>query len=460
MMSLPVLALPNFSIMFDVTTDASGTGIGAVLSQHDNPIAFFSKKLCPRMRAASTYIRELYAITEAHKWAAKLLGYDFEIHYKTGKENCVADALSRIEESHHFTLYVPTFPWTQELRDFYSTTNEGRGWIDRITNEPNSLPGHHIHDGLVYVHNRLLIPQVPSLRVKLLHEYHSTTLGGHSGITATIRRLNSSFFWPHLKKDVTRFITECVTCQQTKYSTQKPYGLLQALPIPNQVWEEISMDFITNLPSSNGKTAIWVIVDRLTKFAHFLALPPHSTAASLANLFLHQIYRLHGLPKSILSDRDPIFLSLFWKEFDEPTSWSKYLYLAEFWYNTSYHSAIEMTPFQALYGRPPPSIPHYTLGSSQVASIDITLIEHQRLISLLKENLRRTRQRMTDQANKHRIEKEFQVDDMVYLRLRIYRQSSVQKRDFQKLSKRYFGPFKILERIGKVAYRLELPTGS
>ncbi|GJS59005.1 ty3-gypsy retrotransposon protein [Tanacetum coccineum] len=328
MTTLPVLALPNFSIVFDVTTDASGTGIGAVLSQHDKPITFFSKKLCPRMRAASTYIRELYAITEAvkkwrqyllgrkfrvftdqislkhlltqvvqtpeqHKWAAKLLGYDFEIHYKPGKENCVADALSRIEESQHFTLYVPTFPWTQELRDFYSTTNEGRGWIDRITNEPNSLPGHHIHDGLVYVHNRLLIPQVPSLRLKLLHEYHSTTLGGHSGITATIRRLNSSFFWPHLKKDVTRFITECVTCQQTKYSTQKPYGMLQALPIPNQVWEEISMDFITNLPSSNGKTTIWVIIDRLTKFAHFLSLPPHSTAASLTNLFLYQIYRLH-----------------------------------------------------------------------------------------------------------------------------------------------------------------------
>ncbi|GKB94317.1 reverse transcriptase [Tanacetum coccineum] len=342
MMSLPVLALPNFYIVFDVTTDALGTGIGAVLSQHDKPIAFFSKKLCPRMRAASTYIRELYAIMEAvKKWRQYLLGRKFRVFTDQISLKAYTKASCRIEESHHFTLYVPTFPWTQELRDFYSTTNEGRGWIDRITNEPNSLPGHHIY----------------------------------------------------------------------------------------QVWEEISMDFITNLPSSNGKTTIWVIVDRLTKFAHFLALPPHSTAASLANLFLHQIYRLHGLPKSILSDRDPIFLSRFWKELfgkigylrcfasDEPTSWSKYLYLAEFWYNTSYHSAIEMTPFQALYGRPPPSIPHYTLGSSQVG-------------------------------------------DMVYLRLRIYRQSSVQKRDFQKLSKRYFRPFQILERIGKVAYRLELPTGS
>ncbi|GJW91288.1 ty3-gypsy retrotransposon protein [Tanacetum coccineum] len=418
MSTLPVLALPDFSLIFDVTTDASGTGIGAVLSQKDKPIAFFSKKLSPRMRSSSTYIRELYAITEAvkkwrhyllgrkfrvftdqrslkhlltqvvqspeqYKWASKLLGYDFEVHYKPGKENRVADALSRIEESQLLSLSTPIFPWLQELREYYTNTQEGREFLSRVAQQVDALPGHHIHDGLVYIHDRLFIPDIPSLRLKLLKEFHSSTIGGHSGITATIKRISGSFSWPGLRKDVTRFIRECTICQQTKYSRQKPYGLLQALPIPNQVWEEISMDFITNLPTSNGKSAIWVIVDRLTKFAHFLALPPHYTAASLANLFLNHIYRLHGLSKSILSDRDPIFLSRFWKELfgkigtkllhssayhpqtdgqtevvnrclesylrcfacDEPHSWNKYLYLAEFWYNTSYHSAIEMTPF-------------------------------------------------------------------------------------------------------------------
>lgn len=501
MTSLPVLALPDFTTVFDVTTDASGTGIGAVLSQHDQPIAFFSKKLSPRMWSASTYVRELYAITEAvkkwrqyllgrrfrvftdqrslkhlmsqviqspeqHKWASKLLGYDFEVHYKPGKENIVADALSRQDEPHLFALSVPTFPWLHELRDYYTSTQEGRDLLQRISYPTETISGYHIHDGLVYVHKRLFIPEIASLRFKLLQEFHSSPLGGHSGITTTIRRLNGPFAWPNLCKDVTRFVNECTVCQQTKYSTQKPYGLLQALPIPNKVWEEISMDFITNLPPTGGKTTIWVIVDRLTKFAHFLALSPHYTAASLANIFLHEIYRLHGLPKTILSDRDPIFLSRFWKELfekigtkllhssayhpqtdgqtevvnrclesylccfacDEPNQWSKYLYLAEFWYNTSFHSAIEMTPFQALYGREPPSIPHYTLGSSQVASIDSTLEEHHRVISLLKETLRKTRQRMTDQANKHRLEKEFAVGELVYLRLRIYRQSSVAKR--------------------------------
>nr|GEY60117.1 Ty3/gypsy retrotransposon protein [Tanacetum cinerariifolium] len=268
MMTLHVLALPDFSLIFDVTTDASGTGIGAVLSQQDKPIAFFSKKLSPRMRSASTYIRELYAITEAvkkwrhylpghqYKWASKLLGYDFEVHYKPGKENHVADALSRIEESQLLSLSTPIFPWLQELRDYYSTTPEGREFVTRVAQRVDALPDHHIHDGLVYIRDRLFIPDIPSLRLKLLNEFHSTTIGGHSGITATIKRISGSFSWPHLRKDVTRFIHECTICQQTKYSRQKPYGLLQTLPIPNQVWEEISMDFITNLPHSNGKSAI------------------------------------------------------------------------------------------------------------------------------------------------------------------------------------------------------------
>lgn len=153
MLQLLTLALPNFDVVFDVTTDASGTGIGAVLSQSDKPIAFFSKKLCPSMQVACTYVWELYAITEAikkwrqyllgrrfrvftnqcslkhlltqviqtpeqHKWAAKLLGYDFEVFYKPGKDNHVADALSRQEDNHLLVLSFPTSPWLQELREY------------------------------------------------------------------------------------------------------------------------------------------------------------------------------------------------------------------------------------------------------------------------------------------------------------------------------------------------------
>lgn len=218
----------------------------------------------------------------------------------------------------------------------------------------------------------------------------------------------------YCQKMVKQYVSNCHVCQQHKSTTQAPAGLLQPLPFPEQVWEDISMDFITHLPSSHGKTVIWVIVDRLTKFAHFLALPSNYTAQSLATLFSTEIYKLHSLPRAIVSDRDPLFLSQFWKAFfseqkttlsyssayhpqsdgqtevlnrcleaylrcfvsDEPQKWCQFLHLGELWYNTSFHSSINMTPFEALYGRKPPSIPPYNSGSTKIAALDEML--HQR----------------------------------------------------------------------------------
>ncbi|KAL0444684.1 UNVERIFIED_CONTAM: hypothetical protein Slati_2191100 [Sesamum latifolium] len=190
-----------------------------------------------------------------------------------------------------------------------------------------------------------------------------------------------------MNRDVRNFIKTCPDCQQNKYSTHAPYGLLQPLPNPNIVWDEISMDFITHLHNSSGKMVIWVVVDRLSKFTHFIALPTGFTAISLASIFLSKIYRLHGAPRVIVSDRDRVFMIQFWKELfrllgttlafsssyhpqtdgqtevlnrcletyllcfvsDEPRLWLKFLPLAEFWYSTSYHSSIGMTPIKALY---------------------------------------------------------------------------------------------------------------
>ncbi|GJU38314.1 ty3-gypsy retrotransposon protein [Tanacetum coccineum] len=533
MTHLITLALPNFSEPFDLTTDASGVAIGAVLSQNDKPISFFSKKLCDRMQADSTYIRELYAITEAikkwrqyllgrkfrvftdhhslkhlltqtiqtpeqHKWLTKLLGYDFEVHYKPGKENKVADALSRPDTATIMAISSPRATWLDELRSYYKNDPEGQKMIEELEQNSHQIPQHTHHNGLVYVQGRLFIPNISNIRLLILQEFHASTLGGHSGVKATLQRLLPSFYWPTIKADVTDFIKKCSVCQSTKYPTHKPYGLLQPLPTPYQTWYDITMDFITHLPPSNGKTTIWVIVDRLSKFAHFIALPTHYTANSLATIFLKDIYRLHGLPNSITSDRDPLFLSHLWTQLfkqlgtklrhssayhpqtdgqtevvnrcleaylrafvhDEPRMWNRYLYLAEFWYNTSFHSSIKMTPFRAMYGREAATIHEYTPGSNHTASIDESLREHQRLTTILKIALEHTRQRMSKQANKKRLDKQFQVGDFVYLRLRNYRQNSVAARDNQKLSKRFFGPYRVLERIGPVAYRLELPIAS
>lgn len=197
-----------------------------------------------------------------------------------------------------------------------------------------------------------------------------------------------------MAKEVRAFVRNCPTCQQSKYLPQKPMGLLQPLPIPSQVWEDISMDFITHLPQISGKSMIWVIIDRLSKYAHFVALPGQFSATTLAPIFLTEIYRLHGMPKTIVSDRDSVFVSTFWGELfrlhgtklafssayhpqtdgqtevtnriletylrclvgDSPHLWVRYLPLAEYWYNSTYQSSLRMTPFEVLYGRPPPTL--------------------------------------------------------------------------------------------------------
>ncbi|KAL6496605.1 hypothetical protein OROGR_029863 [Orobanche gracilis] len=258
------------------------------------------------------------------------------------------------------------------------------------------------------------------------------------------------------------------------------------------------MDFITHLPSSNGKSAIWVIVDRLSKFSHFIALPPKYTAAYLASIFLNDIYSIHGLPRSIVSDRDPLFLSHFWRELfkqlgtkltyssayhpetdgqtevvnrslecylrcytmHETKNWTRYLPLAQFWYNTSTHSSTGVTPFEAIFGRKPALAHTYISGTSNNYTIDSTLSTQHTIFQKIKASLQRAQQRMIHQANKHRFDIEFKEGDKVYLKLRSYRQLSVRKSTFHKLAPKYYGPFTVIKKVGKVAYELDLPSES
>lgn len=145
-------------------------------------------------------------------------------------------------------------------------------------------------------------------------EYHDSPLGGHAGELKTYLRLAGEWYWEGIRKQVTRYFCKCQVCKQAKTSNLSPTGLLQNFPIPSQVWEHVTMDFIEGLPRSEGVDTILVVVDRLTKFGHFVALKHPFTTFQVAEKFVREIVRLHGFSTTIVSDRDKVFMSVLWRE--------------------------------------------------------------------------------------------------------------------------------------------------
>ncbi|XP_031257652.1 uncharacterized protein LOC116115659 [Pistacia vera] len=417
MTSVSVLALPDFTKEFIIETDASGSGLGAVLMQEGRPLAFLSKDLSSQSKLKSVYERELMAIVMAvqkwrhyllgrrfiirtdqrslhfltdqqllgedqQKWVAKLIGLNFIIQYKPGAENRVADALSRRGEQVEFDgLSVSYFVGMEELEDAIQQHDKLRGIVQKLLLDPNGHPpftlvGHHL-----LCNGRLVVPRKGAHIPFLLHEFHSSPIGGHSGFFRTFKRLSSVVYWEGMKRDIKEFVDSCAVCQQNKYQALSPAGLLQPLSIPEQVWEDISMDFITGLPKTNSADTILVVVDRLTKYSHFLSLKHPYTATDVAHLFIKEIVWLHGFPLSIISDRDRVFISHFWKELfkhsgtqlrmssayhpqtdgqsevvnrcvetylhcfvsSQPRQWPKWISWAKFWFNTTFNGSTSMT---------------------------------------------------------------------------------------------------------------------
>jgi len=182
--------------------------------------------------------------------------------------------------------------------------------------EEGSTMNFTLKEGLLRYRGRLCVPKIDELRKELLKESHESTLSTHPGSTKMYPDLKSHYCWPGLKKDIAEFVTRCLTCQRVKTEHQKPGGLLQPLPIPVWKWGHITMDFIVGLPRTQTKhDAIWIVVDRLTKSAHFIAIKTVFNAEQLAHLYLKEIVQLCGIPLSIVLDRDTKFVSKFWQGF-------------------------------------------------------------------------------------------------------------------------------------------------
>lgn len=351
LISAPVLALPNFSSIFVVETDACDQGIGAVLMQQEHPIAFVSKALGPRNRGLSTYEKEYMAILLAveqwrpylqhceflirtdhaslahlqsqrlhtqwqHKVLSKLMGMQFRIVYKKGSENRVADALSRRP---HPDLEINAISqaqplWILSVLDAYQQDCYARELLQRLSLSSSTDGDFTLHEGIIRKKNRIWLPEKCELHQQLIREFHASPLGGHSGIPVTLRRMKQLFTWKGMSKAVHQFVRECGVCQQAKPDRAKYPGLLQPIPVPDSAWQVISMDFVEGLPRSGRYNCILVVVDKFSRFAHFIPLSHPFSASTVATAFFDNVYKLHGPPEKIISDRDKIFNSQFWQQ--------------------------------------------------------------------------------------------------------------------------------------------------
>ncbi|WOG86400.1 hypothetical protein DCAR_0205603 [Daucus carota subsp. sativus] len=340
MVTAPILSLPGYAVPFIVETDACGSGVGAVLTRKGRPVAFFSKSLGPKYQSMSTYKKELLAIVLAtQKWHTYLQGNHFIIKtdhqslkylleqrlstilqqkWLKGKDNVVADALSRLHEGETvgkvWEMTVLQNGWVTEILDSYMGDSTVTDIISGIALKQPQYSDFSFTNGLLKYKGCLYVGNGTSVKQNILWELHDSPIRGHSGQDATFKRISQFFYWHQMKQEITDYVRACDTCQRVKSGNTLPVGLLQLLPVPTQIWEDISMDFVEGLPKSGDKDCIMVIIDRLTKVGHFIPLSHSYSATTIAQLFLDNVYKLHDLPRSIVSDRDKIFTIQFWKE--------------------------------------------------------------------------------------------------------------------------------------------------
>ncbi|GJS88251.1 putative reverse transcriptase domain-containing protein [Tanacetum coccineum] len=291
-------------------------------------------------------------------------------------------------------------------------------------------------DGTLCLRNRSWIPCFGDLRTLIMHESHKSKYSIHPRLDKMYQDLKKLYWWPNMKAEIATYISKCLTYARVKAECQKPSGLLVQPVIPVWKWENITMDFVTKfLKTSSDQDTIWVIVDRLTKSAHFLRMKETDSMEKLMRQYLKEVVSRHGVPVSIISDRDSKFTSHFWQSLNKALGWDRHLHLVEFSYNNSYHTSIKAAPFEALYGRK---------------------CRSPNCWAEIKKRIQAARDRQKSYADRRRKPLKFQAGDKVMLKVSPWKEViCFGKRG--KLNPRYIGPFKILAKLGTVAYRLELP---
>lgn len=468
--SAPVLIHPDPSRQFVVEVDASSSGVGAVLSQRSatdqklHPCAFYSHRLSPAEKNYDVGNRELLAVKLAleewrhwlegaehpfivwtdHKnlayiqtakrlnsrqarWALFFSRFSFTLTYRPGSRNLKPDALSRQFSSEEApstpdtilpaSCVVAAVTWEIEsiIRD-----------AQQAQPDPGNGPP-----------NRLFVPD--SARSQVLQWGHTSRFACHPGTARTLSLLKRYFWWPSMDADTRAFVPACTVCARAKATHQPPAGLLRPLPVPARPWSHIALDFVTGLPPSQGNTTILTIVDRFSKSVHFVPLPKLPTALETADLLVNNVFRLHGIPSDIVSDRGPQFISQVWKAFCKalgasvslssgyhpqtngqaeranqdlgaalrcvacrnPSSWSTCLPWVEYAHNSLSSAATGMSPFECAMGFQPPLFPAAEDDLS-VPSVQAHLRRCRRVWRDARAALLRTADRNRRIADRHR----------------------------------------------------------
>ncbi|SGY11742.1 BQ5605_C011g06257 [Microbotryum silenes-dioicae] len=489
-----------------VMTDASNVGIGTVLLQGQDwrkahPVAYWSCQYISAEVNYPTHEQELLAVVDAlrqwrvnlmgvhfhvlsdhellkylktqenlskrqARWVKRLADYDFDITYIPGGENTVADAMSRYsfpQGEPDSVQAVSEMDVNTQLRGRLVEGYDSDPFCQQVKRNLDSSPGFSCVDGVLYFEGRMVVPAVPQLREDILHDAHDAL--GHFSPRKTFHQVSRTFFWPRLRASCDAYVSTCDVCQRTKATTTGALGVLHALAVPNGLMQEVALNFVGPLPKSQGFDMLLTITDCLSGYTRLIPSLAADTAKDIAKRFHEGWHRFFGPPTRIVSDRDKLFTSHFWRAEQtnktaiqalqamvnkQQNNWVQHLVNIEFAINASVIASTNKSPFEVVLGCSPsllptslnrPDLPNVPAAKDLIAGRKAVLAE-------VRDALAAAKVRQAEQVNQHRRpEPDIAVGNFVMV-------------DTPKLFDRFEGPYKVIAaNVATSNYTLQLSEG-